>query len=153
VVLIWRLRQHEKISVEEEEKIEKRAMKFVAVTFFILAAYVLLESVKKLIVKEIPEPSLPGIIIAIVSMIVMPILTFKKYKVGKEIDSKALIADSKETLACSFLSLSLLLGLGLYYFFGFWQADPIVGIIIVIFLCREGWEVWEESNKEDEEES
>ena len=59
-VLIWRLRQHGKISPEEEERIEKKAMKFVAVTFFILGLYVLFQSLKKLVGKEIPDPSLPG---------------------------------------------------------------------------------------------
>ncbi|UCG93071.1 MAG: cation diffusion facilitator family transporter [candidate division WOR-3 bacterium] len=149
-VLIWRLRQHGKISEEDEQRIEKRAQKFVAITFFILGAYVLYESMKKLLIQEIPNPSLPGIIIAIVSMIVMPILMFQKFKTGKAINSKALIADSKETLACAFLSLALLLGLGSHYFFGFWQADPIVGIIIVIFLFREGIENWREAGEENE---
>ncbi len=143
-VLIWRLSQHEKISQDREEKVEKRAMKFVAITFFVLGAYVLYESIKKLMFMEIPEPSLPGIVIASVSIIVMPILTLQKHSVGKQINSKALIADSKETLACAFLSLALLLGLGLNYLFGFWQADPVVGIIIVIFLFREGFKGWEE---------
>lgn len=64
-----------------------------------------------------------------------------------QIKSKALIADSKETLACAFLSLALLLGLGLNYLFGFWQADPAVGLIIVIFLFREGIEVWKEAKE------
>ncbi len=146
-VLIWRLRRHGKISKDREEKVEKRAMKFVAITFFVLGAYVLYESIKKLMFMEIPEPSLPGIVIASVSIIVMPILTLQKYNVGKQINSKALIADSKETLACAFLSLALLLGLGLNYLFGLWQADPVVGIIIVIFLFREGLKGWEESNE------
>jgi len=145
VVLIWRLRQHKKITEDEEEKIEKKAMRFVAITFFILGFYVLFQSIKKLATKEVPEPSLPGIIIASVSLIVMPILFFQKYKVGKKINSRALVADSKETLACSFLSLALLLGLGLNYLWGLWQADPIVGMIIVLFLFREGWEGWRES--------
>ncbi len=149
-VLIWRLSRHKKISEEEEERIEKKAMKFVAVTFLILALYVLFQSVKKLILREVPAPSLPGIIIAAVSIIVMPILAVQKYRTGKQIKSKALVADSKETLACSFLSLALLLGLGLNYLSGFWQADPIVGIIIVIFLFREGLEGWKESNEEVE---
>lgn len=147
-VLIWRLRQHGKISPEEEERIEKRAMKFVALTFFILGLYVLFQSFKKLIVKEIPDPSLPGIIIAVVSIIVMPLLTWQKYRTGKLIGSRALIADSKETLACAFLSVALLLGLGSNYLFGFWQADPIVGLIIVAFLFREGRESWKESQEE-----
>jgi divalent metal cation (Fe/Co/Zn/Cd) transporter len=96
MILIWRLRQHGKISEEEEERIEKGAQKFVAMTFFILGLYVLFQSVKKLIFKEIPDPSLPGIIIAAVSLIVMPILSYQKYKTGKQIQSEALIADSKE---------------------------------------------------------
>uniref|UniRef100_A0A7V0Z447 Cation efflux protein transmembrane domain-containing protein n=1 Tax=candidate division WOR-3 bacterium TaxID=2052148 RepID=A0A7V0Z447_UNCW3 len=144
-VLIWRLGQHNKITEEEEEKIEKKAMRFVAITFFILGFYVLFQSLKKLILREIPDPSLPGILIASVSLIVMPVLFFQKYKVGKRINSQALVADSKETLACSFLSLALLLGLGANYLWGFWQADSIVGMIIVLFLFREGWEGWLES--------
>lgn len=151
MVLVWRLSKHEKISKEEEEKIEKKAMKFVAITFFILGAYVLFESIRKLLYHELPEPSLPGIVIAIVSLIVMPLLMVQKYKTGKAINSKALIADSKETLVCAFLSVALLLGLGMNYLFGFWQADPIVAIIIVIFLFREGLEVWHESVEENDE--
>lgn len=148
MILIWRLRQYGRISEEEEERIEKKAQKFVALTFFLLGVYVLFQSAKKLILKEIPDPSLPGIIIAIVSLIVMPVLSYLKLKTGKQIESNALIADSKETLACSFLSLALLLGLGANYLFGFWQADAIAGLIIVFFLMREGIEVWRESNEE-----
>jgi len=147
LVLIWRLRQHGKISKETEGKIEKRAIRFVAVTFFILGLYVLFESIKKLVLVLIPEPSLPGIVIAIISLIAMPILTWQKYKTGKQIDSRALVADSKETLACTVLSAALLLGLGMNYLFGPWQADPIVGLIIVAFLFREGWAGWKETGK------
>ena len=100
---------------------------------------------------EIPEPSLPGMLIAMVSLVVMPLLTWQKYKTAKQINSRALLADSKETLVCAFLSVALLLGLGMNYLFGFWQADPIVGLIIVVFLLREGWEGWQESGKEEQE--
>ncbi len=148
-VLIWRLRQHGKISETEEKRVEEKAMKFVALTFFILGAYILFQSLKKLIQSEAPEPSLPGIIIAIASLIIMPILTWQKYITGKQIKSPALIADSKETLACAFLSVALLFGLGSNYLFGLWQADPIVGLIIVIFLFREGLEGWKESKEND----
>lgn len=148
-VLIWRLRQHGKISETEEKRVEEKAMKFVAITFFILGAYILFQSLKKLIQSEAPEPSLPGIIIAIASLIIMPILTWQKYITGKQIKSPAMIADSKETLACAFLSVALLFGLGSNYLFGLWQADPIVGLIIVIFLFREGLEGWKESKEND----
>ena len=147
MVLIWRLSQHGKISEEKEEAVEKKATKFVAITFFVLGFYVLFQSVKKLIIKEIPDPSLPGIIIAIASLGIMPILARQKFNVGKQIQSQALIADSKETMACFFLSVALLLGLGSNYVFGFWQADPIAGLIIVIFLFREGREAWKESKE------
>jgi divalent metal cation (Fe/Co/Zn/Cd) transporter len=150
-VLIWYLRQHGKISPEQEEKIERRATRFVAITFFILGAYVLFESIKKLVTAEIPEVSLPGIIIAAVSLVVMPGLAWQKYRTGKQIDSMALVADSKETIACAYLSAALLLGLGCNYLFGFWQADPIVGIIIVGFLFKEGWESWKECSCIEEE--
>jgi len=149
LILVWRLRQHGKISKEKEERIEKRATRFVAVTFFILGLYVFVEAIRKWAVVEVPEPSLPGILIAIASLIVMPVLTIQKYRTGQLISSRALVADSKETLACAFLSLALLIGLGANYLFGFWQADPVIGIIIAAFLFREGWAGWKESDEED----
>jgi len=138
-VMVWRFRKPGKISQKEEERREKKATKFVGYTFFILGAYVLYESLKKLFFREIPAPSLLGIIIAIVSIIVMPVLFYMKYRTGKAMGSKSLVADSKETLACVFLSVALLLGLGLNYFYGLWQADPVVGLVIVIFLVEEGY--------------
>ena len=148
-IMIWRFRKHGKISEEEEERVEKKATKLVAYTFFILGAYILFESVKKLYFQEISEPSFLGIIIAVVSLIVMPALFYIKYKTGKAMNSKSLIADSKETLACVFLSVALLFGLGLNYLYGIWQADPIVGLIIVVFLIREGYEILTEKEDED----
>jgi divalent metal cation (Fe/Co/Zn/Cd) transporter len=138
-VMIWRLRKHGKISEDEEEEVERKAVKLIAYTFFILGAYVSYESIEKLYVREIPDPSLLGIVIAIVSIIVMPILFYLKYRTGKSMGSRSLIADSKETLACVFLSGALLIGLGLNYLYGLWQADPIVGLVIVIYLIKEGY--------------
>jgi cation diffusion facilitator family transporter len=140
-IMIWRFNKHGKISKQEEERVEKRAEKLVGITFLVLGVYILYESINKLINREIAEPSLIGMFIAIASIIIMPFLYFAKYKTGKEIKSKSLIADSKETLACAFLSIALLIGLGVNFFFGFWQADPIVGMVIVIFLAREGIEI------------
>lgn len=145
-VMIWRFRQHGKITKEEEERIEKKAAKLVSITFFILGFYILFESVRKLIFQEKPEASIIGILIAIVSIIIMPLLFYMKYKVGKKLRSRSLVADSKQTLACLFMSVSLLIGLGLNYVFGFWQADPIVGLIIMIFLFKEGYETFKEED-------
>jgi divalent metal cation (Fe/Co/Zn/Cd) transporter len=148
-VLIWRLRSHGRISEEEEEEVERKAKKFVTITFLLLGIYVLFESINKLVSQEVSQPSLIGMVIAVFSIIIMPILAWWKYVVGNQIGSKALIADSKETITCAFLSVALLIGLGANYFFGFWQADPIVGFIIAIFLFWEGYECWEESHENE----
>lgn len=141
-VLIWRLSKGRTLNKEDEEKIERKARKFVAVTFFVLGFYVLVRSLTSLIASEVPNESLGGIFLAIASLIIMPILAKAKIKVGKQINSLALIADAKETLACAFLSAALLAGLTANYFFGFWQADPIAGLIIVYYLIKEGLENW-----------
>jgi cation diffusion facilitator family transporter len=143
-IMIWRFRKQGKLEKEEEEQVEKKATRLVAYTFFILSLYILYESIKKLYLQEIPEASIPGIIIAVVSLIIMPVLFSMKYRIGKQLQSKSLIADSKETLACMFLSIALLTGLGLNYFLGLWQADPVVGLLIVLFLLREGYEILRE---------
>jgi divalent metal cation (Fe/Co/Zn/Cd) transporter len=149
-VLIWRLRRYGQCSEEEEERVERRALRFVAITFFLLAAYVLYESLRKLILTEKPESSLPGVLIALASVAVMPLLARRKRLAGEAIGSAALIADSRETIACALLSVALLLGLGSNLLFGFWQADPIAGLLIVGFLAKEGWEIWEADSEGDE---
>lgn len=138
-IMIWRFKKYGKISRDEEERVEKRAAKLVAISFFILAAYVLYESIKKLYSREIPDPSVIGLIIVILSIIVMPVLFYLKYRTGVLIKSKSLIADSKETLACVLLSFAVLFGIGLNYLYGFWQADPIAGILIAGYLIKEGF--------------
>ena len=140
-IMVWRFGKHSNMSEEDEEIIEERAEKFVGYTFLILGAYILYESLTKLVKNEIPGHSLVGICIAIASIITMPFLYYVKNKIGKEIKSKSLIADSKETLTCALLSIALFIGLGANYLFGFWQADPIVGFIIVFFLAKEGIEL------------
>jgi cation diffusion facilitator family transporter len=147
-IMIWRFRNSEKRSEEENERIEKLSQKLVAITFFILAAYVLYESVEKLVSSDIPDPSLLGIGIAVASFVFMPILYYFKIKTAKALGSKSLEADAKETLACWFLSIALLIGLVLNYVSGLWQADPIVGIVIVIYLVKEGYENLTEEEEE-----
>lgn len=143
-IMVWRFRKREWSSETEEMKVEKKAIRLVAFTFFILGAYVLFESGRKLYLQEAAEPSLFGIIIAIVSLIVMPVLFWMKYKTGKSLESRSLVADSKQTLACMFLSAALLVGLGLNYAFHLWWADPAAGVLIAGYLLREGYETWQE---------
>jgi len=143
-IVIWRFWSIGRISKQEEERAEKRALKLIAYSFFLLAVYVFYESVRKLYFHEISEKSILGIIVAIVSLIVMPILFFLKRKTGKAMKSHSLVADSKQQLVCMLLSFALLIGLGLNYIFGFWQADPIIGLAIVLYLIKEGITTWKE---------
>jgi cation diffusion facilitator family transporter len=143
-IMIWRFRHHANLAPAEEERREKLAVKMVGWTFFVLAAYVLYESLNKLIFQEAPAPSLFGIIIALISLILMPLLFAYKLRVSAGLGSMSLRADAKQTLACAFLSLALLVGLGLNYVAGLWQADPIIGLIIGAVLVREGHDTLKE---------
>jgi len=139
-IMIWRFRLHGRVSAEREEQLEQRAARLVGITFFILGLYVLYESAEGLLKREAPDPSLMGIIIAAVSLIIMPWLAVTKRRVGQAIGSRSLMADAKETLACAWLSAALLVGLGLNSLFGLWWADPAAGLIVAGFLFREGYE-------------
>lgn len=141
-VMIWRFRKVDKLSKEELEIIEKKALKLLAITFFILGVYVMYDGAKSLFEGEIPEKSFIGIVITILSLFIMPTLAYLKYQTGKQLKSKSLVADSKQTLACIFLSVTTLLGLGLNYFFGFWQADSFAGLLIGLYLFKEGYEAY-----------
>jgi len=143
-IMVWRFTKREGISHEEEERIEARAIKLVAYAFYILGAYVLYNSIGNLYLHKGPEQSLPGIIIAIVSLIVMPALFFYKRKTGKSINSKSLLADSKQTLACMMLSLVLLAGLCLNYLWNIWWSDSAASTLIALLLIREGYKTYRE---------
>jgi divalent metal cation (Fe/Co/Zn/Cd) transporter len=137
---VWRLRKHGIVSIHEESLIEKRAVRFVALTFLILGAYVTFRAIETLVLQEVAEPSIPGMVIAVLSLIMMPLLAWRKIIIARQIGSRALLADAKETLACALLSVALLAGLAGNYFFGFWQADPVAALVIAAFLFHEGYE-------------
>ena len=149
-VLIWRLHQHEGLSEEEERKMERRAVKFVSITFFILGTWVLYDAVRTLYLREGPDISVPGMVIAGISILIMPTVSILKRRTGEQIGSRALVADAKETLVCAWLSVALLLGLGLNALFGWWWADPVTGLLIVAFLFKEGIEQWREADEEED---
>lgn len=143
-VMIWRFGKER--TDEDEERVEKIAVKLVAYTFFILGAYIFFDAGKQLLLHEVPEKSLFGVVVAVLSLLIMPALMLAKYRTGKQIGSKSLVADSKQTLACIFMSVTLLLGVGLNYLFGIWWADPVAGLVIAVMLLYEGKETLEEED-------
>lgn len=138
-VLIWRLTREEETN-EQAQKSERRAVLFVGLSFIVLAVYIGWEAVSKLLGGERPEVSWGGIALSIGSLIVMPWLGIQKKKVAAQLESRALAADAVETFSCVGLSAVVLGGLLLNTLFGWWWADPIASLGIVVFLIKEGWE-------------
>lgn len=136
--LLWRLRQHGDL----EQVAESRALRIVGLTFFGLAAFVGYESASDLWFRRQPEQSLVGMVLAAVSLVVMPLLGRAKRRLATRLGSRALAADGMETLLCAYLSFTLLLGLGLNAWLGWWWADPVAALAMVGFMLREGREAW-----------
>jgi divalent metal cation (Fe/Co/Zn/Cd) transporter len=134
-VVVWQLQ-----GASEER--ERRALRLIGLSFFFLAAYVTIEAIRDLIVASEAEESTVGIVLAAVSLALMPVLAFFKRRVGKAMNSPTLIADSTETLLCSYLSLILLVGLLLNATVGWWWADPLAALGIAFLAVREGLEAW-----------
>jgi cation diffusion facilitator family transporter len=148
--LYRRLRAEQRGASEEEaEAHERRALWIVGVTFLLLSAYIAFEAVSTLWTTKPPEASSLGIVLASVSLVVMPVLALAKHRTGKALDSRALVADAKETFVCSYLSLALLAGLGLNALFGWWWADPIAALAMLPFVLHEGWEAIGEAREEE----
>lgn len=148
VGLLWRLRRAgPHATVSEEGAAEKRALYVVATTFFLLAFYITWEAVMSLISREEPLTSPVGIILAVLSLAIMPTLAIVKQRVGKEMGSRALVADSKETWVCSYLSLILLLGVGAYAVAGWWWADPVGALAMLPVIIWQGWETLAEARE------
>ncbi|HSG99147.1 MAG TPA: cation transporter [candidate division Zixibacteria bacterium] len=141
-VMIWRFTPHATLSAEQTAAREQRAVTLVSYTFFVLGAYVLFEACRDLIRADAPEATVWGVVIALVSLITMPLLYWLKRSAGTKLGSHSLLADAKQTLACMLLSLALLVGLGLNLWLGLWWADPAAGVFIGLFLINEGISVF-----------
>ena len=135
-VLLWRMSVD--AEVQRRELNERRALRIVGVCFLLLAAYIVYESALDLWFRRAPEHSIPGIILACVSLIVMPLLSRAKRKVGRALGSAAMHADAKQTEFCTYLSAILLAGLLLNILFGLWWADPVAALIMVPIIAKEG---------------
>ena len=148
VTLLWRLlKAGPKASAEETGAAEKRALYLVAATFFLLSAYIAYEAVGALLTREGPDGSTVGLALAGISLLVMPALAYLKGRTGREMGSEALRADAAETWVCSYLSLALLLGVGLYAAFGWWWADPAGALAMLPVILWQGWETLGEARE------
>lgn len=131
--MLWRLGQR-------GSGAEARALRIVGCSFLALAAWVAWESIESLRSAKGPAVSVAGMVIATLSAIVMPWIARAKRRVGRSINSGAMIADSRQTELCAYLSIVLLAGLGLNALFGWWWADAVAGLIMVPIIAREGWD-------------
>jgi divalent metal cation (Fe/Co/Zn/Cd) transporter len=113
-----------------------------AVSFFALAAYVTVESVRALLGADRAEHSTVGLVLAAVSLLVMPVLSAAQRRTGRELGSASAVADSKQTLLCTYLSAVLLVGLAVNSMFGWWWADPVAALVIAVVAVKEGREAW-----------
>lgn len=121
---------------------EHRALRIIAVSFFALAGYVAVESARSLLGTGRAEESTIGLVLAAVSLAIMPALSYAQRRAGRQLGSASAVADSKQTLLCTYLSAVLLVGLGLNALFGWAWADPIAGLIIAVVAVKEGVSAW-----------
>ena len=140
LVVIWQLRRNGKQRYAT-------ALRLIAVSFFLLAGYVIYKSVSDLINANEPDPSPVGIILAAVATAVMIPVAIAQKRTGEALGNQVLVAQSNETWVSNYLSISLLLGLGLNALFGWWWADPLVALLISLVAVREGWEAWREARE------
>lgn len=136
--MLWRLHHRHEKDDESRERAERIALRVIGVSFLALAVYVAVDAGYTIWKKEAPEHSIPGIVIAILSLIVMPLLARAKRRVAATLNSNALHADSRQTDLCAYLSAILLGGLLLNVTLGWWWADPFAGLVMVPIIVREG---------------
>lgn len=129
-------------SARDPEKRERTALRIIAVSFFALAAYVSVDAVLSLTGLREPEHSPVGIVLAALSLVVMPFLSWVERRTGRELGSASAVADSKQTLICAFLSAAVLVGLLLNSVLGWAWADSVAALVIAVFAMREGIEAW-----------
>ena len=136
LIILWQFRH------ALPEARERRALRLMAVSFFALAAYVAFESVRTLVTGHDPESSPVGIGLAVVSLMVMPFLSWAQRRTGRALGSHAVVADSTQTLLCTYLSGVLLVGLVMNATLGWSWADPLAGLVIAAVAVNEGREAW-----------
>ena len=125
-------------SAPDPERREQVALRVIAGSFFALAAYVTVEALRTLIAESEPERSTVGIVLVAISVVVMPFLSWAQRRAGRELGSASAVADSRQTLLCTYLSAGVLVGLVLNAALGWWWADPVVALGLAVVAVREG---------------
>lgn len=121
---------------------ERRAQQLIAVSFYVLAAYIAVESARDLVAGDHPEASWVGIGLAAVTAPTMPLLARAKQRIGRELGSSATVSEGAQNMLCAYLSVALLIGLGANALFGLWWADPVAALVIAAVAVREGRQSW-----------
>jgi len=147
-VVLWRL-YAERRDPERAEAVERRALRLIGVTFFVLAAFIAVDSIRALVGQHEPDASVVGIVLTSLSLLVMRWLARGKRQVGIAMGSRAVEADSAQTSACVYLSAVVLVGLVLNAALGWWWADPLAALGVVVFLLREGREALNAEHADD----
>jgi divalent metal cation (Fe/Co/Zn/Cd) transporter len=142
-VLVLRRLRAELAHGQTDEGAERRVLRIIAVTFFLLAAYVVISSVIDFATRAHPERSPIGIGLTVASLLVMPLLGWRKRRVGASLRNQLVLADAAETILCATLAATTLLGLVLFAAFGWWWADPAAALAVAWFAVREGREAWQ----------
>jgi divalent metal cation (Fe/Co/Zn/Cd) transporter len=137
-IIIWRFAGGR----GDSEAAERRAQQLVATSFFVLTAYVGIESVRTLFGAHHPETSWVGIGLAAFTAPTMPLLARAKRSVGHKLSSSATVGEAEQNMICAYLSVALLVGLGLNAAFGWWWADPAAALVIAGVAAKEGREAW-----------
>jgi divalent metal cation (Fe/Co/Zn/Cd) transporter len=148
--LYWRLRK-ELHGQAPRASVERRALKIVGAAFFLLAAYVAFEAISNLVKQQAPEMSAVGMAMAAAALLVMPFLAYAKRRTGRELDSDALVADSRETIASTYLSVTVLLGLGLNALFSWWWSDSVAALAMIPYLVWSGVRAWKDAREAGED--
>lgn len=141
-IVIWQLRGE--ITGQDRQT---RAIRLIGVTFFALAAYLTIDSIRDLATHAQPRQSLPGLAVTAAALIIMPLLAIAKRRTGRALGNRTLVADSAETAFCAFTSAAALLGVGLNAWLGWWWADPAAALIIAALAVKEGIECWQQEDE------
>jgi divalent metal cation (Fe/Co/Zn/Cd) transporter len=136
LVVLWQFRHR------LPESREQQALRLIALSFFALSAFVAVESVRAVLTGARPDASPVGIGLAVASLLVMPLLAWAQRRTGRALHSSSVVADSNQTLLCTYMSAALLLGLGLNALLGWWWADPVAGLLIAAIAAKEGRQAW-----------